>query len=37
MITTAIPPNSGPNSITRRWPIRSDSTPNSGEPISSLA
>ena len=37
VMTTATAPNAGPNSITRRWPTRSDRTPNSGEPISSLA
>ena len=37
VMTAAMPPNTGPNRSTRRWPSRSDSTPNSGEPTSSLA
>ena len=34
---TAIPPKIGPNSITRWWPNRSDSSPNTGDMISSAA
>jgi hypothetical protein len=32
---TAIAPNTGPTSIIRWWPSRSDSTPNTGDSTSS--
>ena len=32
---TAIAPKTGPNSITRWWPSRSDSTPKNGDSTSS--
>ena len=37
VMTTAMPPNAGPMSITRRWPSRSERTPKIGDPISSAA
>ena len=36
VITTATAPNTGPSSITRRWPTRSDRIPKTGDPTSSL-